>query len=81
MKKGIVWLDYARTLGIFLVVFGHLWQKIPAFDINDSLKEVWNYIYLFHMPLFFVISGFLFKSNKAKIVDKITVGGVKYSIH
>ena len=70
MKKDIVWLDYARTLGIFLVIFGHCLQTFPEWKINGILRGLWDYIYLFHMPLFFIISGFLFKGyaiNKANI--------------
>ena len=70
MKKDIVWLDYARTFGIFLVIFGHCLQTFPAWKVNECLRGIWDYVYLFHMPLFFVISGFLFKVqnvNKANI--------------
>ncbi len=44
-------IDYAKTLCIFLMVVGH-WTW------NDTL---YNYIYSFHMPAFFIISGVLFK--------------------
>lgn len=70
MKKDIVWLDYARTFGIFLVIFGHCLQTFPAWKSNDCLRGIWDYVYLFHMPLFFIISGFLFKApnvNRANI--------------
>lgn len=70
MKKDIVWLDYARTLGIFLVIFGHCLQSFPIWKVNECLRGIWDYVYLFHMPLFFIISGFLFKAqnvNKANI--------------
>ena len=80
MKKDIVWLDYARTFGIFLVIFGHCLQTFPAWKSNECLRGIWDYVYLFHMPLFFIISGFLFKApnvNKANIrygggkIDKV----------
>lgn len=61
MKKDIVWLDFARVIGIGLVVFGHALQRFPEFEDSEGLKQVYGYIYLFHMPLFFVISGFLLK--------------------
>lgn len=50
-KSGrIEWLDVLRALGMYLVVIGH------ATDINtpDNYRF---YIYAFHMPLFFMISG------------------------
>ncbi|GIM30252.1 O-acetyltransferase [Clostridium polyendosporum] len=46
-RKG--YIDIAKGLLIILVVVGH--SKIENFD----------YIYWFHMPAFFIISGFLFK--------------------
>lgn len=48
------WVDILKGVGILLVVFGHMTPK--ATFVND-------FIFLFHMPLFFFISGFLFKSN------------------
>jgi acyltransferase len=50
----IAWIDYAKFLGIFLVALGH--TKLPVSLIN--------FIYSFHMPLFFFISGFLFNPEK-----------------
>ena len=55
-KKDIVWLDYARFLGIFLVIFGHALQRIPDWQSVALFKGTYDYIYLFHMPVFFVIS-------------------------
>ena len=49
MKKDIVWLDYARTFGIFLVIFGHCLQTFPAWKVNECLRGIWNYVYLFHI--------------------------------
>jgi len=50
-NKRLEWIDTCKGLGIFLVVFGHVFQ---GHDAN-------TFIYSFHMPLFFFISGFLFK--------------------
>lgn len=47
----IVWVDISKGIGILLVVIGHV-QTLPL--IHDS-------IFLFHMPLFFLLSGFFFK--------------------
>lgn len=74
MKKDIVWLDYARTMGIFLVIFGHCLQSFPEWQINEKLQGIYDYIYLFHMPLFFIISGFLFKRETINIAN-IKFGG------
>ena len=56
--KDLDWIDYAKVIGIFLVVFGHVLQGQIACSSDNILKLLWDYIYLFHMPLFFMISGF-----------------------
>jgi fucose 4-O-acetylase-like acetyltransferase len=53
-KKRIEWIDTARGLGILLVVLGHVDPPI-----NWTI-----FIYTFHMPLFFFLSGYLFSINK-----------------
>ena len=76
MRKNIVWLDYARVLGISLVIFGHALQRFPAFEESSWLMWLWDYIYLFHMPLFFIISGFLFRATPITM-ENIRSGGAK----
>lgn len=58
-KRGgrIQWIDLAKALGIILVCYGHLRNGdgesvwLPALDSSIS------FVYLFHMPLFFLLSG------------------------
>ena len=45
MQKRYKWIDQARGLSIFLVVYGH------------NFPSVEPYIYSFHVPLFFFIAG------------------------
>ena len=45
------WVDYSKAILIFLMVLGH--SSMP-----ETIK---TYFYAFHMPAFFVISGFLYK--------------------
>lgn len=58
-----IWIDIAKTIAIILVVFGHVWRGM--FEAKLIQQEVFNLIdnsvYYFHMPLFFMISGFLFQ--------------------
>ncbi len=49
-----IWMDYAKTIGIFLVVLAH----------THLYKPVDNCIYTFLMPLFFFMSGYLFSFSK-----------------
>lgn len=50
-KKHQVGISVAKAVCIILMVIGH--SKCPDY--------VWKFIYLFHMPCFFIISGILFK--------------------
>jgi fucose 4-O-acetylase-like acetyltransferase len=49
------WIDWAKAIGILLVVMGH--SNYAQDDINPM-------IFMIHMPLFFVVSGYLFKTDK-----------------
>jgi fucose 4-O-acetylase-like acetyltransferase len=53
-ENRVEWIDVCKGIGIFLVVLGHVYQ--------DSPTKTW--IYSFHMPLFFFLSGYLFDPNK-----------------
>lgn len=48
-NKRIEWIDITKGIGICLVILGHTYRA------NDVL----NWIYSFHMPLFFILSGWL----------------------
>ena len=52
--KRVDWVDFAKGLGIVLVVIGH--SGIP--------KTLSAWIWSFHMPLFFFISGLFFNNSK-----------------
>ena len=68
-KSRILELDCAKGLVILLVVIGHIAQRdIP----KDALWyiEIRNFIYMFHMPVFMYISGFLYKISRANYEDK-----------
>jgi fucose 4-O-acetylase-like acetyltransferase len=59
-RTRIVWVDYAKGLGIFLVVFAHVLRGLRSSHIvNDGavFQFVDAWIYSFHMPLFFLLSG------------------------
>lgn len=54
--KRILWLDAARGIGMVLVVLGHAISDM-AMD-NPLFSRLFYFIYSFHMPLFFFISGY-----------------------
>lgn len=53
-------LDALKGLCMFLVVFGHL-QRLGS--CQGFLEEVVGFIYTFHMPVFVLVSGFLFAAK------------------
>jgi len=48
----IAWIDVLRGIGIFLVILGH---RLPYY----LPRNIFCWIYIFHIPLFFFISGML----------------------
>lgn len=56
------WIDYAKGIGIILVVFGH------SIKITTTLG---HFIYIFHVPLFFILSGILINTAKYNFVTFI----------
>lgn len=57
-KQRIGYLDIAKGIGILLMIFGYI----------DRVGVVQTWIYSFHAPLFFIVSGIIvFKQNKRNI--------------
>lgn len=57
------WVDYAKAIGIVLVVVGHVERGLVSAGIlSPSVLQalVDSVIYSFHMPLFFFLSGLFF---------------------
>ena len=50
----IKWIDSFRGIAMILVVFGH---------IVGSKNMLGRFVYLFHVPAFFFLSGYLFREN------------------
>lgn len=53
--------DAIKALAIFLVVYAHCYVYIGDYDFWTN--PIFQFIYTFHMPLFFMISGFFFVSS------------------
>lgn len=68
MKKRIEYLDVAKGILIILMVLGHVFESGPVFQ----------YIYSFHMPAFFIISGILF--NYSSTLNKTLYENFKTKI-
>ncbi len=61
-------VDIMRGIGIILVVIGHM-------GINSA---IFRFIYAFHMPLFFFISGITYKEKR--IVDNLNTLILPYAV-
>ena len=60
----IYWIDICKAYGMILVFYGHIWL---ASSIPNNYALLQNkFIYSFHMPLFFMLSGFFANVNTQK---------------
>ena len=57
--KRIEYIDIAKGIGILLVIIGHAFRDEMRME-NNLAEFVYQLVYFFHMPLFFVISGLTF---------------------
>lgn len=65
MNKKIKAISFLQVIGPILVILGHSLNGFPeGFGLWRVFSKDW--IYLFHMPLFFFISGFLFQNSLYK---------------
>lgn len=53
MSERLQWIDMAKGWGILLLIYGH---------VADDIFAKW--LYTFHIPLFFFLSGYVFNPNK-----------------
>jgi acyltransferase len=71
-KNRLNYIDYAKGIAIVLVVFGHILA-------DDSPVKTW--IYSFHMPLFFIVTGMLLaykpKWSERRLVNNIRIKAVQ----
>lgn len=59
-KRRIQWIDSARGIAMLCVIFGHM-----------NIGSVWNkIIFSFHMPIFFLISGYFLKKEENRTFVK-----------
>ena len=82
-SKRIEWIDVAKGVGIVLVSFGHLRNGDGESVWLPALDAPIDAIYLFHMPLFFLLGGITFSRRgefKAFLVRKAKTLLVPYYV-
>ena len=91
-KTRIIWVDNVKILAIFLVALGHMLMGL--FDAGVFTAETYpqgfvSYIYVFHVPLFFMCSGFIyqqftktdgFKDYSRNLLKKLVALGIPYFV-
>jgi fucose 4-O-acetylase-like acetyltransferase len=68
-NKHIEWVDYAKGIGIILVVYGHVARGVLNAGLavdSEFVMLIDRLIYSFHMPLFFFLSGMFFIGSLGK---------------
>jgi fucose 4-O-acetylase-like acetyltransferase len=64
-----LWVEYAKAIGIILVVYGHVARGANAAGLyldESGYHLIDSIIYSFHMPLFFFLSGLFFPTSLRK---------------
>ena len=61
--KRLDYIDAAKAIAIILVIIGHS-------NWLSAIPRVGGMIYSFHMPLFFIISGFFWKYTESASLHK-----------
>ena len=56
----IIWIDWAKAIGIMIVVFCH----VPQYDTLEN-----RFLHLMQMPLFFMLSGYLHKVPESLFIS------------
>lgn len=67
MSKRVEWIDFGKGFTIFLVVLGHvllgMFQSGRFSETENNVMFLFVEIfYIFHMPVFFALSGYFFKT-------------------
>ena len=68
------WVDDVKVIACILVVLGHFFQSMTKASIlpeNDLYEWFETTIYYFHVPLFFICSGYLYQ--KYSKVNSISI--------
>lgn len=69
--KRLNYLDNLKGFGMIMVVMGHI--SLLPISVN-------HFIYSFHMPLFFLISGYLYNQKDITIYNEILINFKRYII-
>lgn len=66
-QQRLAWLDMTKVYGIFFVYYAHFSEKVAeaqGFIAGTVAYQQHKFIYAFHMPLFFILSGFVHRHKE-----------------
>ena len=75
-NKRIEWVDMLKGVAIICVIIGH--RTWSGYGIFPCALKTW--IYSFHMPLFFFLSGFVFSIDKYENFKQFLISKIKTMI-
>lgn len=87
-----MWIDYIKVFACILVVLGHFFQSMTKASVlpDNSLYQWFDTtIYYFHVPLFFICSGYLYQKYsrvdsigawKNNVIKKAVVLGIPHFV-
>lgn len=64
IKSRFDWVDVLKFLGIFAIYLGHY---------GDASGKFYKFVFMYHVPLFFFISGFFAKKDKHKTIKEYII--------
>lgn len=59
-------IDIAKIIGIYLVILGHYMLYMKLDFKPGNMMNITHWIFMFHMPLFFILSGMLYRQRDLK---------------
>lgn len=68
------WIDVCKGVAIVCVVMGHVvaaYRNVEALNGASAFQFVADFVYSFHMPLFFMVSGLLFGKSSSSPCGKV----------
>lgn len=74
------WVDNAKAVLVVLVVVGHF---IPLLPRNDAAGHVYDFLYLWHMPAFVLVSGWMSRRaswSRQHLTQLVTLFVVPYLV-
>ena len=77
MNKRLDYIDMAKGIGMLLVLLGHL-QGDQIFTLSPYIHPFCVFIFSFHMPMFFIISGILIAIKSEETKDFATTAKKRF---